>query len=717
MGAPPRFSELGSLELSQYADWSELSRTMAPLYAKAAVLKPGSPLEAEVAKIKAESSDPKARATAALRLVEDQTRYVFLGMNDGGLVPAQADDTWARRFGDCKGKTALLTALLRALGIDAEPALVSTVFGDGLDQRLPMASWFDHVIVRARIEGKTYWLDGTRVGDRNIDDLVVPSFRWALPVQADGATLVRLDPDPLTLPNTEELMRIDASKGAATPAPTHIEITYRGESAAASRQQIASLPRSDYERYLREFWTKAYPWLGVSSVSTSDDPQANVVRLTADGASTLEWTLSPDGARLYRVPYTAMGVEVSFKREPGAHQDAPFAVTYPFFERRTKEIVLPGDGDFTLSGADVDQTVAGQILHRRSSIENGVLTIELSTHAMEQEFPATEADGDARALRDLAKSDVAVLYKVRSGTALASTAAAPVSGDLAAAERGDAAAQFRAALMYGHGSGVPINPTMALYWLTKSANGGYPPAQTAIGEAYLSGVGEPKDLAQAQVWMRKAAAQNDPGGQAALAYLYTAGLGVVRDDEQALDWAQKSANQGFAAGEDMLAQIYARRGHAGDAALAASWYGKAADQGLADAQVKLAIVYIRGMGVVRDPIRAVQLARKAADANDPTGELLLSDFYQHGVGVKQDSDMAMTLLRKAAGQGNVLAERMLGQAYLSGNGAVADKDQAMAWFGKAAAGGDLYSQQTLTALQGGAPPPPPPLPIPPAPGH
>jgi hypothetical protein len=58
-----------------------------------------------------------------LRLVEDKTRYLFLGMGDGGYKPAPADETWSRRFGDCKGKTVLLLALLRELKIEAEPVL------------------------------------------------------------------------------------------------------------------------------------------------------------------------------------------------------------------------------------------------------------------------------------------------------------------------------------------------------------------------------------------------------------------------------------------------------------------------------------------------------------------------------------------------------------------------------------------------------------------
>ena len=50
---------------------------------------------------------------------------------------AGADLTWERRFGDCKGKTVLLLALLHELNIQAQPSLISTQSGDGMDARLP----------------------------------------------------------------------------------------------------------------------------------------------------------------------------------------------------------------------------------------------------------------------------------------------------------------------------------------------------------------------------------------------------------------------------------------------------------------------------------------------------------------------------------------------------------------------------------------------------
>lgn len=150
-------------------------------------------MRAEIDAIAAKTQDPKQRAFEALRLVEDKTRYFFIGIGDGGYVPAPADQTWARKFGDCKGKTALLLAILKELKVDAEPALVSLGGGDGMNERLPSLAAFNHVIVRTVIDGKTYWLDGTRTGDRSgLDALKPPPHRWALPVRAAGSDLEQI---------------------------------------------------------------------------------------------------------------------------------------------------------------------------------------------------------------------------------------------------------------------------------------------------------------------------------------------------------------------------------------------------------------------------------------------------------------------------------------------------------------------------------------------
>ena len=125
-------------------------------------------MRAEIDHIRALLPDPKRRAEAALHLVQDKVRYLYLSASTGGYVPAAADETWSRRFGDCKGKTVLLLALLHGLGLDAIPVLVSTSEGDGLDAQVPTIGRFNHVMVRLQLDGHFYWLERYPVGRYNI---------------------------------------------------------------------------------------------------------------------------------------------------------------------------------------------------------------------------------------------------------------------------------------------------------------------------------------------------------------------------------------------------------------------------------------------------------------------------------------------------------------------------------------------------------------------
>jgi tetratricopeptide (TPR) repeat protein len=407
-GAPARYFQLGEIEGTEFRSWAEVSALMAPLFEKASTLGPQSPLKAEAAKIKAASGDPKIQAMAALKLVEDQIRYLFLGMNNGGYIPADADQTWSRRFGDCKGKTAALIALLHELGIEAEPALANIMAGDGMDERLPMLEAFDHVLVRAVIAGKVYWLDGTRSGDRNLDDLQVPAFHWVLPVQKSGAALVRLTlPVPEKPLNTIDF-QIDASAGLDAPASVHAVSIFRGDSAIALNLRAKSSTPTDLDKNMRDYWKKALDWVEITKVDAVYDEATGEERVTMDGSGAMDWKRYLGGSdRQYQIDESALGWKPDYDREPGSKLDAPFAVPFPFFGEAKETIRLPNGGaGFTIDATDVDKTTAGMEFKRVASIENGVFTMTTTTKALVPEFPAADAAQAKKELREL--RDVAV---------------------------------------------------------------------------------------------------------------------------------------------------------------------------------------------------------------------------------------------------------------------------------------------------------------------
>ena len=398
--APLRYMIDRRIDFTGFGSWSDVSKRLAPLYERAARLLPQSPLLAEIARIRAATPDPKARAGLALALVEDQVRYVFLAMNDGGLVPADADQTWSRRYGDCKGKTVLLLALLHGLGIEARPVAVNVQGGDGLDARLPMIALFNHVLVEATIEGQDYWLDGTRLGDRSLDHLHVPYYHWGLPLVPNGAALVKMVPAPLTTPMSASMISIDASSGVTRPVPFHVEADLHDYGAVVMRQRLANLTPGQLDAGLRAFWARQYDFVTVRSVAAIYDEKNEVERLTMDGTAKLDWSGSE-----YAPMGLGVGYDADFERQPGPHRDAPFAVAYPTYDSNTFTVKLPLDGKgFSILGADVERTLGGVEYRRQAKIADGVFTAVETTRSVEPEFPAAQAAADQQALRDLSKN-------------------------------------------------------------------------------------------------------------------------------------------------------------------------------------------------------------------------------------------------------------------------------------------------------------------------
>lgn len=385
---PARLRAVRRIELSQYRDWSDIAVMLKPLYDRARRLEPDSPLHAEIARIRALSDDPAVQAAAALRLVQDQVRYVALMMGEGALTPATADETWNRRFGDCKAKTALLLALLDGLGIEAHPAAVSIMDGDGMVDRLPRVGAFDHVLVRAVVDGAVHWLDGTRTGDRALADIAVPPFRWTLPLTGPDAQLQPLVVAPRTAPDSETIIALDASSGLYAPAAVTGTVVMRGDAAAMLGGQLGLIPASQRDQGLRAIWSGQLGNPTITEVGSAYDVEANVLTLTMTGTMALSWSqegLVPPGATYSPV--------TSQERSEGPFRTAPYAIIHPTSSRQLATLRLPEGGQgFRVSGGEVDRTELGHHLRRSVSLSGDLVTVETTFRSLTDEITAAEAD-------------------------------------------------------------------------------------------------------------------------------------------------------------------------------------------------------------------------------------------------------------------------------------------------------------------------------------
>jgi transglutaminase-like putative cysteine protease len=88
----------------------------------------------------------RAQAEAIDRWVKRNIRYVAIEIGVGGYVPHAAADVLRNRYGDCKDKATLMSALLAVKGIASELALIDSGNTYSLPER-PRLGAFNHVIL------------------------------------------------------------------------------------------------------------------------------------------------------------------------------------------------------------------------------------------------------------------------------------------------------------------------------------------------------------------------------------------------------------------------------------------------------------------------------------------------------------------------------------------------------------------------------------------
>lgn len=144
--------------------------------------------------------------------------------------------------------------------------------------------------------------------------------------------------------------------------------------------------------------------------------------------------------------------------------------------------------------------------------------------------------------------DVGGAAAYQAGVRLADGPARDIRGAIALFEKaGDMpAAQFRLALIYERGQGVPKNSTLARTLYQRAAEKGHVRAMHNLGVLYADGPDGKPDYALAAEWFRRAADYGLRDSQYNLATLTARGLGIEKKPIAAYSWYALAAAQGDA---------------------------------------------------------------------------------------------------------------------------------------------------------------------------
>lgn len=162
--------------------------------------------------------------------------------------------------------------------------------------------------------------------------------------------------------------------------------------------------------------------------------------------------------------------------------------------------------------------------------------------------------------------------------------AAEVERMLAAAESGDAEAQYLTGRSLAYGIGVPQDYQASVPWYQRAAAQGHLEAMNELGRWYAVGTlvsaGIQKDDTIAYGWWLKAAEAGHAGAQVNLGWRYAHGRGCPADPEAAFRWWRVAAGQGDPLAAYLVGVCLAKGwGTPQDAAAARDWLMKAAAGG------------------------------------------------------------------------------------------------------------------------------------------
>lgn len=393
--APSRYQWQRMIEYSSFSEWAGVSRRIAPLFAKAAALPPRSPLQQEASRIAAANPTAFERASAALKLVQQDIRYIYVGLDRGNLTPATADETWQRRYGDCKAKTALLLALLNTMGIEAQPVLVNNGGADdGLDQHLPSPRLFDHVLVRARIDGTWYWLDGT------MPSVVAPGkeptlpYRWFLPLDESGSALQPLAWHPEDRPDEINLMDIDARSGFDQNASVVSTTIVRGIDGLKQQVQFSTVTADQLFNAFRQNLVGGN-WQAIDDVKWHYDEKAQASVLTITGKMKLDWEDDGSGARSLALPGGGFSPPERRGRPSDQDQDAPYSIK-PSYNCYVTTVHLPSTTRSRqwASKPSYDTHIFGRNFYRMFGLKDGAIRMIRGSRTERNEIDAATAKAD-----------------------------------------------------------------------------------------------------------------------------------------------------------------------------------------------------------------------------------------------------------------------------------------------------------------------------------
>ena len=385
---PEWYDPMAEIQLSDFASWRQVAAWGDTLFASTDPVPRA--LAARLARIRATHASQEERTLAALRFVQDQVRYLGVEIGVNSHRPYPPATVLQRGYGDCKDKVLLLVTMLRALGVPAWPALVSTQYAGRVRDFHPTAGVFDHAIVRADVQGRTFWLDPTELHQRGDLESSTPGFGTALVLGRAVDSLSPVRESPTIDPLTDVFVTLELGDVGA-PSKMVVDTRYRGRAADGMRASIRKTSVEELQRRYTDFYAQVYPAVRSEALPDIRDDEANNVVWTTERYSIPDFWHPAANQKGDVGTFDPLELDRVIPSSTGSSRTMPLSVDHPTHVRYTIEAHMK-EGWNIVSRADTIETAAARFV-RNVQVRGQTLTLSYEYETLaDHVLPASAAD-------------------------------------------------------------------------------------------------------------------------------------------------------------------------------------------------------------------------------------------------------------------------------------------------------------------------------------
>ena len=230
------------IEISTFKSWDDVGRWYDDLQRDRAV--PSAEVKAKALELTKNAKNDDEKIRALYDFVATRFRYIGVAFGIGRYQPHSAADVLDNSYGDCKDKHTLLAALLQAVGIQASPAIISSMHT--VDPDVPSPAQFDHVITVVHRGKDLLWLDTT--SEVAPFGMLTVNLRdkQALVIAPDGSASLVKTPDKPGV-DAFEKFQITGALSTTGELKASMQNELRGDSEIVLRRMFHTVPEPKWK--------------------------------------------------------------------------------------------------------------------------------------------------------------------------------------------------------------------------------------------------------------------------------------------------------------------------------------------------------------------------------------------------------------------------------------------------------------------------------------